>query len=85
MEEFEDWELVNELQDRDYDFTEDLDDDELIDVLYNRGYSLNTSDRFEARSLTESIFIDELVEGFSELDFEGQRLVLSLIDKLKSV
>jgi len=81
LDNYEDWELVSELQDREYDFSEELEDDELVDILKDRGYSSHYE--YAPMSLVDSMNIEELTEGFRELNFEEQQLVLALVTKLR--
>lgn len=81
MEHYEDWELVNELQDREYDFMEDVETYELVEELQERGYYVN--DSHEYISIIDSIQREELLSGFMELDFQKRQKVLNLINTLK--
>lgn len=70
----DDWssdELIEELQDRNYNFIKEIDLEEAIDYVESCGYTIERGD-----NIVEDLDLEELISNFLSADFTKRDLIL---------
>ena len=73
----DDWssdELIRELENRNYNFIEEVDLDEAIKYVEKNGYTLDGD--FKGDNIVEDLDLEELVSNFLSADFNKRDLIL---------
>lgn len=73
----DDWEtdeLIEELQDRNYNFIKEIDLDETIDYVESCGYTLDGN--LKGDNIVEDLDLEELISNFLTADFNKRDLIL---------
>ena len=72
MEEFDDYELIEELESRNYDFAKEVSEEDMIDCLAYAGYHVSKKEPFLE------------YEGIHSLDSTEQKQLLEILEKFRA-
>ena len=71
--------LVDALENLNYDFIDAVDTDEMVEYLEDRGYSVS-GDREDNLDIVTQSDLDELVSNFLSADFQTRKYILNMSD-----
>lgn len=80
LDDFEEYEIVKYLKDDDYDFSEDIPNDELVDILESRGYRIEVEEDLERNlDIIDSNLLDEIIAIFTSATIHERQEIFDLI------
>lgn len=80
LDDFEEYEIVKYLEGNDYDFSENIPDDELVDNLQRKGYRIEVEEDLERNlDIIDSNLLDEIIGIFTSATIHERQEIFDLI------